>query len=383
MNYSMPSLKIGNMTAQIPIIQGGMGVGISLSGLASAVANEGGIGVISSVGLGLLKPEMGQNYQEANINALRAEIRATRKLTKGLIGINIMLAVTDFDQMLKTTFEEEIDIVFMGAGLFLKLPTTMTLDYLQNVKTKVGIIVSSDRAALLILNHWAKHFQLTPDIVVVEGPKAGGHLGFKKEQIFDPEFSLEVILPKVKKVVKDVEDLSGKHIPVIGAGGIYTGEDIYKIMELGADGVQLGTRFVATTECDADEVFKQQFINCTKEDIVIIESPVGLPGRAINNQFLKDVSSGKKQPFNCAWKCLKTRDYHNTPYCIALALRNARNGNFKEGFAFSGANGYRVDKIVTVRELIGELLQEYDDYASSQNKIENTDNSIDSENKMG
>jgi len=368
MKSVLPPLTIGNLTARLPIIQGGMGVGISLAGLASAVANEGGIGVISSVGLGLLRPEMGKNYPEANINALRYEIRTARKLTKGILGINIMLAVTDFDQMLRTAFEEEIDIVFMGAGLFLKLPTTMTLDYLQNVKTKVGIIVSSHRAATLILNHWAKHFQLTPDIVVVEGPLAGGHLGFKKDQIFDPEYSLEVILPKVKEVVLAVEDMSGKHIPVIAAGGIYYGDQIYKIMQLGADGVQLGTRFVATDECDADDEFKQQFVRCQKEDIVVIESPVGMPGRAINNQFLKDVTSGYKHPFNCGWKCLKTCDYHNTPYCIALALRNARNGIFKEGFAFSGANGYLVDKIVPVKDLINELLQEYQDYAEQVNK---------------
>jgi NAD(P)H-dependent flavin oxidoreductase YrpB (nitropropane dioxygenase family) len=355
----LPPLKIGELTARLPIIQGGMGVGISLSGLAAAVANEGGIGVLSSVGLGLLHPELGKNYAEANINALRAEIRAARKLTKGILGINIMLAVTDFDQMLRTAFEEEIDVVFMGAGLFLKLPTTMTLEYLQNVKTKVGIIVSSERAATLILNHWAKHFQLTPDIVVVEGPLAGGHLGFKKDQLDNPEFALESVLPKVKSVVKAVEEQAGKHIPVIAAGGIYTGEDIFRIMQLGADGVQLGTRFVATVECDADIAFKEQFINCSKDDIVIIESPVGMPGRAINNQFLKDVASGYKHPFNCAWKCLKTCDYHSAPYCIALALRNARNGLFKEGFAFSGANGYKVDKIVTVKELMTELVQEY------------------------
>lgn len=355
----LPPLKIGDLTARFPIIQGGMGVGISLSGLASAVANAGGIGVLSSVGLGLLRPEMGNSYPEANINALRTEIRTARKLTDGILGVNIMLAVSDFDQMLKTAFEEEIDIVFLGAGLFLRLPVNMTLEYLQNVKTKTGIIVSSDRAASLILNHWDKHFQLTPDIVVVEGPLAGGHLGFKINQIFDPEYSLEVILPKVKAVVQGVEERAGKQIPVIAAGGIYYGSDIYKIMQLGAGGVQLGTRFVATDECDADPAFKQQFINCSKEDIVVIESPVGLPGRALNNQFLEDVSNGKKHPFKCFWKCLKTCDYHTAPYCIALALRNARNGIFEEGFAFSGANGYKVDKIVPVKELIAELLQEY------------------------
>lgn len=355
----MPPLKIGDLVAKLPIIQGGMGVGISLSGLASAVANEGGIGVISSVAMGMLRPEMGKSFPEANINVLRAEIRKARTMTNGILGVNIMLAISDFDQMLETAFEEEIDVVFLGAGLPLKLPGTMTLEYLQNLKTKVGIIVSSDRAATLILNHWAKHFKLIPDIVVIEGPKAGGHLGFKKEQIFDTAYSLEAILPKVKVAVAEIENKFGKQIPVIAGGGIYTGADIYDIMQQGADGVQMGTRFVATEECDASPEFKQQFINCSQEDITIIESPVGMPGRAINNQFLKDVALGKKHPFSCAWKCLKTCDYHNTPYCIGMALRNARNGNLKEGFAFTGSNGYRIDKIITVKELINDLIYEY------------------------
>ncbi|MDP2172537.1 MAG: nitronate monooxygenase [Candidatus Cloacimonadaceae bacterium] len=362
MTKILPQLKIGDLIAKLPILQGGMGVGISLSKLAAAVANEGGIGIISSVGLGLLRPSLGKGYREANIAALRDEIRAARKLTNGILGLNIMLAISDFDEMIRVAFEEEIDIVFLGAGLPLKVPSTMTLEYLQNTKTKIGIIVSSARATKLILNHWAQHFHRIPDIVVVEGPKAGGHLGFKREQIFDPDYALENILPQVKLEVKAIEDKHGKRIPVIAAGGIFTGEQIYKIMDLGADGVQLGTRFVATEECDADDTFKQLFVDCTEDEILIIDSPVGLPGRAINNQFLKDVTCGEKHPFTCPWKCLKTCDYHTAPYCIALALQNARNGLFAEGFAFAGANAYLVKNITTVKELIRDLLQEYQDY---------------------
>lgn len=364
MTHILPPLIIGNLVAKLPILQGGMGVGISLSKLAAAVSNEGGIGIISSVGLGVLHPELGSNYKEANVAALKAEIRAARKLTNGILGVNIMLAISDFDEMIRAAFEEEIDIVFLGAGLPTKVPSTMTLEYLQSAKTKIGIIVSSGRAAKLILNLWAVHFKRVPDIIVVEGPKAGGHLGFKRDQIFNEDYALETILPQVKETVKEIETKYDKSIPVIAAGGIFSGDQIYEIMKLGADGVQMGTRFVATEECDAGDAFKQLFVDCTQEDIVIINSPVGLPGRAIGNQFLKDVSLGVKKPFLCPWKCLKTCDYRNSPYCIALALRNARNGIFEEGFAFAGANAYLVKNISTVKELFRSLIQEYQDYCN-------------------
>lgn len=358
----MPQLKIGDLIARVPIIQGGMGVGISLSRLAAAVANEGGIGIISSVGLGILHPQAGKSYKEANIAALKQEIRAARRETRGIIGVNIMLAISDFDEMINAAFEEEVDIVFLGAGLPLKVPSTMTLEYLQNTKTKIGIIVSSGRAAKIVLSHWAENFQRVPDLVVLEGPKAGGHLGFKLEQIFEKKFSLENVLPQVKEAVHEIECKYGKTIPVIAAGGIFTGEQMYRIMELGADGVQMGTRFVATEECDADPAFKQLFVDCRENDVVIIKSPVGLPGRAINNQFLKDVALGIKKPFVCPWKCLKTCDYLTAPYCIALALQNARNGVMADGFAFAGANAYLVEKITTVKELIADLIREFAEY---------------------
>jgi NAD(P)H-dependent flavin oxidoreductase YrpB (nitropropane dioxygenase family) len=357
----MPQLKIGELIAKIPIIQGGMGVGISLSKLAAAVANEGGIGVISSVGLGILHPQPGNDYKAANALALKQEIRAARAKTKGIIGVNIMVALTDFDDQINAAFEEGADIVFLGAGLPLKLPSTMTLEYLQNTKTKIGIIVSSGRAAKLILSHWAEHFNRVPDLVVLEGPNAGGHLGFKQEQIFDDKFSLEELLPQVKQAVEEIEQKYSKTIPVIAGGGIYTGAQIHRIMELGANGVQMGTRFVATEECDADPAFKQLYVDCEEQDIVIIKSPVGLPGRAIRNEFLDDVAQGIKKPFVCPWKCLKTCDYKVSPYCIALALINARNGALNDGFAFAGANAYLVKQISTVKELFKELIQEYND----------------------
>ena len=356
----MPKLKIGELEAKIPIVQGGMSVGISLSGLASAVAKEGGIGVIGAAGIGMLEPDFITNFKEANKRALRKEIRKAKEMTNGIIGVNIMVALSDFDELSLVAVEEGADLVFLGAGLPLKNPKTLSLDRLRKVSTKVVPIVSSARAANIIFQYWAKNYNHVPDAVVVEGPLAGGHLGFKKEQINDPNYKLEKILPEVISVMKTFEQQFNKSIPVIAAGGIYTGANIHKFIQLGAQGVQMATRFVATYECDADVKFKEAYVKCKKEDLIIIDSPVGLPGRAIRNKFLDEVSAGIKKPFKCPWKCLKTCDYRKSPYCIALALTNAKKGNLDEGFAFAGANAYRVNKIVSVKELIEILLIEYE-----------------------
>lgn len=363
---NLPNLQIGNMKIDKPIIQGGMGVGISLSGLASAVANEGGIGVISSVALELISNESAKSGKAANVELLQKEIKKARNKTEGYIGVNIMVALSNYEELVKTSIEEEADIVFIGAGLPLKLPGAFTKEYWNNKKTKVAVIVSSARAANLIFKIWDKKYDCIPDAVVVEGPKAGGHLGFDPEQLNDPEYSLEKIVPQVKLAMEKFNDKYNKPIPVIAAGGIYSGRDIKNILEIGADGVKMGTRFVATDECDADEEFKQKFVNCKKEDIKIIKSPVGLPGRAINNGFLKKVSRGIKKPFNCPWKCLKTCDYKKAPYCIAQALVSAQKGIMKHGFAFAGANAYLVDKIVPVKELFNQITKEFERAVKSE-----------------
>ena len=360
----IPKLRIGELEAKIPIVQGGMSVGISLSGLASAVANEGGIGVIGAAGIGMLEPDFTTNFKEANKRALRKEIRKAREMTNGIIGVNIMVALSDFDELSQVAVEEGADLVFLGAGLPLKKPKTLPLNRLRKVAIKVVPIVSSARAANLIFQYWVKRYNQVPDAVVVEGPLAGGHLGFKREQISNPDYRLEMILPEVIAVIKTFERQFNKNIPIIAAGGIYTGADIYKFMQLGAQGVQMATRFVATYECDADAKFKEAYVKCKKEDLMIIDSPVGLPGRAIQNEFLSDVAAGIKKPFKCPWKCLKTCDFREVPYCINIALTKAKIGSFEEGFAFAGANAYRIDKIVSVKELIANLLEEYERAAS-------------------
>lgn len=355
------SLKIGELTARIPIIQGGMGVGISLSGLASAVANTGGIGVISAAGIGMLEKDFGSDFLEANLNALRNEIRKAKEKTKGILGVNIMVAMSNFAELVKTSIEEKIDIIFAGAGLPLNLPSFLG----EEKHTKLVPIVSSARAIGLIAKRWLKKYRYAPDAVVVEGPMAGGHLGFSKEQLTDPDYSLEKLVVEVINEVKKIEEETGKHIPVIAGGGIYTGEDIYKITRLGAAGVQMATRFVTTEECDASIDFKNAYINCKKEDIGIIKSPVGMPGRAIMNDFLYDVEEGRKKPYKCPYHCIITCDIEKSPYCIALALMNAKTGKLKNGFAFAGANAYRANEIVPVEKLIETLANEYNQAAKN------------------
>ncbi|MBS3779726.1 MAG: nitronate monooxygenase [Desulfovermiculus sp.] len=355
----MPSLYIGKHTAKVPIIQGGMGIGISGAGLASAVANEGGIGVISAVGLGMLESSSRTHYGQTNQQALIREIRAARQKTSGLIGVNIMVALSDYDTLVLGAIDEGVDILFLGAGLPLHFPEALSLERMRSLQSAIVPIVSSAKAAKLILKYWSKRFQRIPDGFVVEGPMAGGHLGFTPEQIDDPDFALQRLIPEVVEAVAPYEQRWGRKIPVIAAGGVYTGRDIHRFFELGASGVQMGTRFVATHECDADIKFKKAFVQAQKKDLTIIQSPVGLPGRAIENQFLRDVASGQKKPFTCPWKCLKSCDYTKSSYCIACALNQARAGRLKHGFAFAGANAWRVDRIMSVRELMNTLIEEY------------------------
>jgi nitronate monooxygenase len=354
-NNKMKSIKIGNLAIAVPIIQGGMGVGISLSGLASAVANEGGVGVISSAGLGLLYRDFSENYLEASILGLKEEIRKAREKTLGVIGVNIMVAMTNFADMIKTSISEKVDIIFAGAGLPLDLPSFLKKDS----STKLVPIISSARAARIICEKWKTNYDYLPDAFVVEGPKAGGHLGFKTDQIGNEDYSLEKLVPEIVSELKIYEEKYNKSIPLFAGGGIYTGEDIRKIMQLGAAGVQMGTRFVTTSECDASEGFKQAYIDADEKDIEIIKSPVGMPGRAIFSSFIEKVKAGKKQPKKCPFKCIKTCDISSSPYCIILALISAMKGNFENGFAFAGSNAFRATKIMSVKETFQTLLKEY------------------------
>ena len=350
----LSSLKIGDLTIQKPIIQGGMGIGVSRSGLASAVANEGGMGVISGVLLGFLEPDFETNPLEANIRALRKEIRAAKKLSpNGVIGVNFLVAVNDYDELVKAAVEEGIDVIISGAGLPARLP-----ELVQGSNTKIAPMASSGRTAAVICKMWDKRYNRIPDMIVVEGPEAGGHLGFSIEELTSENRpTLENALKEVLEEIRPFEGKYAKKIPVVAAGGIFTGEDIARYIRLGASAVQISTRFIATNECDAHINFKNAIINAKEGDIEIIKSPVGMPGRALKNAFAEKIKNTPLKIDQCS-KCMKSCHAKEANFCIVEALIRAVTGKVEEGLVFTGTNAYRVNEIVSVKDLMNELIRE-------------------------
>lgn len=350
----IPKLNINGLIAEIPIVQGAMGIGVSGPSLAAAVANEGGVGVLAGVNLGYEESDFNSDKLKADLRALKNQILRIRELSpKGIIGINLMVAMNHYDEIARSAAQGGIDLIISGAGLPTKLP-----EYVKGFKTRIAPIVSSAKAARVILRYWDKHYGRTADMIVVEGPEAGGHLGFT-EEILTSNDRLPVmdLVKEVIDIIKPFKEKFQVDIPVIAAGGIYSGKDIAECLKGGASGVQMATRFVATDECDADIKFKKEYIAAKKEDIVIMKSPVGMPGRAINNKFLKEVTEKNRKITSCV-DCLITCDPKVSPYCISTALINAVTGNVDEGLVFAGSNVYRIDKIVTVKELMDELVQD-------------------------
>jgi NAD(P)H-dependent flavin oxidoreductase YrpB (nitropropane dioxygenase family) len=365
----LKGLNINGLESKIPLIQGGMAVGISLDRLSSAVANEGGIGVIGTAGIGMFFEEYGKDYKAACIEGLKKVITGARQKTSGIIGVNIMAALSNYSDMVRTAVEEKIDLIISGAGLALDLPSYL----MAGTKTRIIPIVSGLRAATLIFKRWFSRYGYIPDAFIVEGPKAGGHLGYKKENIYSEEHQLENTVPQVRELCEKIKREFGKEVPLIAAGGVFDHNDVQAMLKLGADGVQAGTVFIATHECDADDRFKNAVVNADKEDIIIIDSPVGMPGRAVRNKFLEDVGKGIKKPINCAYRCIKTCNMKDAPYCIARALSNAARGDMENGFAFIGQEGFRVNQISTVKEVIERLFPGYEkeSYLGGKNGTEN------------
>lgn len=350
----LPSLQIGDLTARLPIIQGAMGVGVSLSGLASAVANEGGVGVISGVQIGYDEPDFEEDNELANTRALRKHIRRARELSpSGILGVNLMTAITNYKDMVKVAVEEKIDLIVSGAGIPKILPGLT-----KGSSTKIAPIVSSGKAANLIAKIWDKRYKCIPHLVIVEGPDAGGHLGFSVGELQgNQKPNLEEIILEVIEALKPYVDKYKQKIPVIAAGGIFTGQDIARYINLGVDGVQLGTRFVPTEECDAARNFKEAYINSTKDSIQLIKSPVGMPGRAIRNEFVKTVEK-EKIPVNKCYNCLIPCSPGTTDYCISKALINSVQGDVDHGLIFAGSNAYKISEMTTVKKLVTELVAE-------------------------
>jgi NAD(P)H-dependent flavin oxidoreductase YrpB (nitropropane dioxygenase family) len=347
---TIPTLKIGTLEINPPIIQGGMGVRVSRSGLASAVANEGCAGIIASVGLGDYENTTASKFVEVNNDALRAEIRKARTLTDGVIGVNVMVVLSNYEEFIKVCVEEKVDLIICGSGLPLDLPKLT-----EGSNIKLIPIVSSARAFNIIYRKWKQNFNKIPDAVILEGPMAGGHLGFSHDDMING--TTQPLEHLVKELVEYTNTLE-ETIPVIAAGGIFDGNDIAKFLKIGASGVQMATRFVCTTECDVDDNFKQAYIKAKKEDIAIIKSPVGLPGRVISNEFTKRVLKGETIPFKCQHHCLRSCNPRTAPYCIAKVLGDASKGLLDNSFVFAGANAYRCTEIVSVKTLIGQLKEE-------------------------
>lgn len=344
-------LIIGDLIAKIPVIQGGMGVGVSLSGLAGAVAAEGGIGIISTAQIGYRMPEFDTNPIESNLTAIKEEIKKAKEKAKGgIVGVNIMVATRRYEDYVKAAVTAGADLIISGAGLPMTLPALV-----ENAKTKIAPIVSSVKSAQVICRYWMKKYSRLPDMVVIEGPKAGGHLGFTKEQLEHiDELDYDKEIQNIVKEVENFEKNGEKKIPVVVAGGVYTREDMEHMLSLGAKGVQIATRFVTTHECDASQNYKQAYLDAKKEDIVIVKSPVGMPGRAINNEFIKRAAKGKIPHGKCHL-CVQTCKPDETPYCITEALVNAVKGDLDNGLIFCGENAWRAEKMESVKEIMQEF----------------------------
>lgn len=344
-DMKVKELRIGNLCAKIPVVQGGMGVGVSLSGLAGAVAAAGGVGIISTAQIGFRDPEFKTNPIKTNLRVLKEEIAKARELAKGgIIGVNIMVATQRYEEYVKAAVEAGADLIISGAGLPMTLPAVA-----GKAATKLAPIVSSVKSLNVITKYWMKKYNRKPDMVVIEGPEAGGHLGFSYEEL--AAYTRESYDEEIKAILAITKEMN---VPTVVAGGIYTREDMEHYLAMGAAGVQMATRFVTTEECDASDAYKQAYLNAGKEDIEIVSSPVGMPGRAIHNAFLDKVNAGERFMRGCR-QCIITCKPATAPYCITEALINAVEGRLDEGLIFCGSNAYRAEKIERVADIMEEF----------------------------
>lgn len=355
-------IQILNRELSVPIIQGGMGVGVSLGNLAGSVASCGGMGVISTVNAGYREADFDDHPFEANIRALKEEIKKALTIAngKGMVAINAMVAVNHYEETVSAAIEAGIHAVISGAGLPMSLPKLT-----KGTGVAAAPIVSSGKAAAIICKSWDRKYNVIPDFIVIEGPRAGGHLGFQKEALLDGSAEeTDQILPEVLSSIAPYEVKYGRKIPVFAAGGVYDGGDMARLTKAGAAGVQIATRFIVTKECDASLAYKQRMVEAKSEDITIVNSPVGMPGRALNSPLIKRLAKGEKlQPERCNL-CLKACPHGDlTPYCISRALVEAVKGNWEDGLFFCGANVERIDKITTVKELMDEIIEEWKEFA--------------------
>lgn len=350
-------MKLGNRELALPLIQGGMGVGVSMGGLAGAVAAQGAMGTLSTADAGWNEPDFAAHPQQANLRALRREVQRAKRLAAGagLVAVNAMVATRQYADSVRTALEAGADVIVSGAGLPLELPALA-----EGFEALLAPIVSGPRAAQLICRTWAKRYGRVPDFVVLEGCQAGGHLGFEEADLLAGRCTpLSRLIPEVLAALRPFEEKFGRAIPLFCAGGVATGAEMARCTRLGAAGAQLATRFIATEECDAGQGYKDVLLAARPEDLRIIHSPVGMPGRAVNSPLVQRLAAGMRQPPAHCSGCIKSCRPAETPFCITHALIEAVKGNWEEGLFFSGSRVDLVDRMRTVPDLIDELMKEW------------------------
>lgn len=350
-------MKLGNRELALPLIQGGMGVGVSMGGLAGAVAAQGAMGTLSTADAGWNEPDFAAHPQQANLRALRREVQRAKRLAAGagLVAVNAMVATRQYADSVRTALEAGADAIVSGAGLPLELPALA-----EGFEALLAPIVSGPRAAQLICRTWEKRYGRVPDFVVLEGCQAGGHLGFEEADLLSGRCTpLSRLIPEVLAALRPFEEKFGRAIPLFCAGGVATGAEMARCTRLGAAGAQLATRFIATEECDAGQGYKDVLLAARPEDLRIIHSPVGMPGRAVNSPLVQRLAAGMRQPPAHCSGCIKSCRPAETPFCITHALIEAVKGNWEEGLFFSGSRVDLVDRMRTVPDLIDELMKEW------------------------
>lgn len=357
------AITICGKTLSVPILQGGMGIGVSLDNLAGAVARCGGMGTLSSAVCGFDEPDFAQDPRGANLRALERQVRRAKTLAQGhgMVAVNIMVATAQYEESVLAALRAGADAIVCGAGLPKNLPALSAQVPGQNAA--LAPIVSSGKAAALLCRLWDRHYKRLPDFIVLEGPLAGGHLGFSPQEAQDAQAgspkSMEALLSEVLDAIAPFQAQYGRHIPVFCAGGVKNGEEMKHLMQCGAAGAQFATRFITTKECDASERYKEAILRAQAEDIAIVQSPVGMPGRALRSPLIRRVESGiQPKPQNCI-RCITPCDPRTAPYCISKALIAAQRGDWENGLFFCGANVADLTSLSTVAEQIEQIMTEW------------------------
>ena len=359
----LPSLRIRNLEVPYPIIQGGMGIGISWDRLAGNVARSGCVGIVSAIGTGYRypglartragRPDQPENLQ--NTEALQRILKDALAIADGhgAVGVNILCAINEYERVVRESVDAGAQLIISGAGLPLALP-----DYVGDRDVALVPIVSSARALKLICKTWERKYHRLPDAVVLEGPESGGHQGFSLEQCGDPAFSLDALLPSVV----EERNLWGD-FPVIAAGGVWDRADIDRLMAMGAGGVQMATRFIGTFECDAHPNFKEVILRSSKATIALHGSPVGMPARGVMTALHHRIVAGTAPKIKCISNCVSPCEHGKgalrVGYCIADSLGDSRGGDMESGLFFTGSNGWQLNELLPVRDLVGEISCDY------------------------